>query len=128
MVILPQCNPKERYDSIIISPGADKVLKRSCFDCHSNETVWPFYAKIPPFFVAMHVREGRKAINFSIWNTYSHKRREKLIQKIIEETTEGEMPPLAYLIMHPHKKPSQNDIKVIRVNAFVRGNTDIDDD
>lgn len=78
------------------SPQTRDLAKRACFDCHSNETVWPPYSKIAPisWIVTNHVVEGRRELNFSNW----HPREQN---EAIETIIEGSMPPLYYTATHP---------------------------
>ena len=69
------------------------------------------------WLVADHVHEGRKELNFSVWNTYSPKRQSKKLKEIVEELEEGEMPLPPYLITHPDAAMSESDIQVIRMWA-----------
>lgn len=80
------------------SPETRALAKRACFDCHSNETVWPWYANIAPasWLVQRDVEQGRKKINFSDWS-----RRDVDAEDIREVILEGEMPLPTYLLMHP---------------------------
>ncbi|NPV77145.1 MAG: heme-binding domain-containing protein [Anaerolineae bacterium] len=90
----PPVTLEVRWDS----PQTRELAKRACFDCHSNETVWPWYAYIAPvsFGISNHVMEGREKLNFSEWDKTNCDFRE------VEETiTEGEMPLWNYLLMHP---------------------------
>ena len=59
------------------------ILHRSCYDCHSNKTVWPWYSYVAPisWLVADDVHEGRRHMNFSEWNTYNTKRRNHKIKE-----------------------------------------------
>lgn len=78
------------------------LAKRACFDCHSNETVWPWYANVAPasWLLARDVQEGRSRLNFSDWkNSYLNDPRE-----FSEVLNEGEMPPFQYLLMHADAK------------------------
>ncbi len=79
------------------SPITRELARRACFDCHSNETVWPAYARVAPAsWLARHdVTEGREFLNFSEWN-----RPYEEAGEAPEEIREGEMPPLPYLLMH----------------------------
>ncbi len=81
------------------SPQTRELAVRACYDCHSNETVWPWYSNIAPvsWLVYYDVMEGRRKLNFSEWD---HGGRES-IGEIVEEIDEGEMPPFIYVIMHP---------------------------
>jgi hypothetical protein len=77
------------------------LAQRACFDCHSNETTWPWYSYIAPISlrVADHVEEGREKLNFSEWN-----RSNESLHEILETLEEGEMPLSDYLLMHPEAK------------------------
>lgn len=92
------------------------ILRRSCYDCHSNETIWPWYSKVAPisWLVAKDVREGRRELNFSKWGSYSQKRQTKLIKESFEEIEEGEMPLWIYLLAHRNAKLSENDKQTLK--------------
>ncbi|MAT45584.1 MAG: cytochrome C [Anaerolineaceae bacterium] len=77
------------------------LAKRACFDCHSNETVWPWYSNIAPvsWLVQRDTMEGRSKLNFSEWVNGSEQLRET--DEIYEVIQEGEMPPPFYLPLHP---------------------------
>jgi hypothetical protein len=83
-------------------PNVRAILRRACYDCHSNETVWPWYSRVAPFswLVARDVREGRRELNFSTWNQYTTKQQIKKLKESWEEVAEGEMPPWFYLPVH----------------------------
>lgn len=82
------------------------MLKKSCFDCHSNQVDFPWYSKIAPssWLLARHVNEGREYLNFSLWEDYN--RREKIgLLETIKDVVESEAMPLAsYLVMHRDAK------------------------
>jgi hypothetical protein len=96
-------------------PEVLTLLKRSCFDCHSNETTWPWYSQIAPvsWLVARDVNEGRKHLNFSQWEGYEPGRKAKKLEEVASEVTEGGMPMEIYLPMHPDAKLSEGDRKVL---------------
>jgi len=89
------------------SPATRELAKRACFDCHSNETVWPWYSNIAPvsWLVLHDVEEGRSRMNFSEWNSNFHPN----VNELIGIIQEGEMPPAQYLLMHPDAKLSAAD-------------------
>ena len=95
------------------------ILRRACYDCHSNETVWPWYSQVAPFswLLAHDVREGRAELNFSTWNQYSTQRQVKKLQESWKEVNEGDMPPW---YKYPPAKP-----EVLRLLAPQRGLTAI---
>ena len=91
------------------------VLKRSCADCHSNETVYPWYAKIQPsaWFLASHIEDGRRHLNFSIWNTYDARRKKRKLGEICDQTESREMPLPSYLWIHRDAQMSDEDVKIL---------------
>ncbi len=88
------------------SPETRALAKRACFDCHSNETIWPWYANIAPasWLVQRDVEQGRKKMNFSDWG-----RRYEDAEEIREVILEGEMPLPTYLFMHPEARLTQEE-------------------
>ena len=92
-----------------------QIFKRSCFDCHSNKTHWPWYADVAPmkWAVRRDVIEGRKALNFSIWNSYDEQKKKKL-KKEIFRSVELAMPLPQYLWLHPEAKLSPKEKKLIQ--------------
>jgi hypothetical protein len=91
---------------------AKQVLRRSCYGCHSNETVWPWYSDVAPvsWLVAHDVHQGRAELNFSQWGTYRPAQRLKKLKQIGEEIAEGDMPPLYYIYpMHLSARLSAAD-------------------
>lgn len=79
------------------------IFRASCYDCHSNTTKWPWYSKVAPvsFLIASDVNEGRKELNFSIWENYGIDQRIKLKEDIWEEINEEKMPMKMYTYLHP---------------------------
>ncbi len=93
-----------------------KVFKTSCYDCHSNEVVWPWYSRVAPvsWLVAYDVNEARDHYNFSEWSSYNAKDRQDNREEIWEEVEERHMPLWYYLIMHPEAKLSAEDKEMIK--------------
>ena len=92
------------------------VFKRSCYDCHSNETVWPWYSNIAPvsWLVASDVEDARAHLNFSEWENLSRKDRVKMKEEIWEEIEDEKMPLWKYNVMHPEANLTQKDKNLIR--------------
>jgi len=92
------------------------ILRRSCYNCHSNETVWPWYSRVAPvsWLVVDDVDEGREETNFSEWSGYSEKKKGKKIHEIWEEVSVGEMPMWYYLPLHPEAGLSAADKETLR--------------
>jgi hypothetical protein len=113
---MPLTNPP--IETEVLAPDAVReILHRSCYDCHSNETRWPWYAHVPPikFFVVPHVDEGRRHMNFSTWNKFSRKKRDKRLREIMEEVDEAKMPLPSYLRLHPGAVLSEMDKELLRI-------------
>jgi hypothetical protein len=91
-----------------VPKDVDAILDRSCNDCHSNRTVWPWYSNVAPmsWLLVDHVKEGRQELNFSEFATYSARRKGRKFQEICEQIKEGEMPLDQYVILHPEAKLS----------------------
>lgn len=91
------------------------LLKRACYDCHSNETVWPWYARIAPisWWIGSDVKEGRRDLNFSTWNLYSPSRKARKLKETREQIEKGKMPLWYYVLIHPDAKLSAGDQELI---------------
>lgn len=98
-----------------VSAEAASALQRSCTDCHSNRTTWPWYSHVAPtsWLVAHDVNEGRDALNFSEWGAYSPEKRDKLLNEVCENVSEGEMPPAQYTLVHQHARLAKSDVQAI---------------
>jgi len=106
-------------DESITLHAPDKVaaiLKRSCYDCHSNETVWPWYSNIAPlsWSIVAHVNDGRKALNFSKWAKIDPKTKAKRLKRAIKTTANGMMPLSTYLWIHKDAKLSKEDKEILK--------------
>ena len=95
------------------SPDVAAIVERSCYNCHSNTTEWPWYSGIAPisWFVANDVNGARAHMNLSQWNTLSAAKAKQKLMNACEEVQSGDMPPWDYLMMHKAAKLSDQDIK-----------------
>ena len=86
------------------------ILKRACFDCHSNHTTFPWYSSIAPvsWFTKHHVEEGREHMNFSTWAAYDDEKKLKFLEKI-PKAIKSKMPLPSYLLIHKEAKLSDAD-------------------
>jgi hypothetical protein len=98
-----------------LTPEVAAILNRSCNDCHSNQTRWPWYSNIAPvsWFVVGHVNEGRREMNFSDWAEYSHEDRQRYFKKMCREVERGDMPLKSYLRLHHDAQLSAEDVKTL---------------
>ena len=94
-------NPSVIQEPAWDSPETRALAKRACFDCHSNETTWPWYSNIAPvsWLLQRDVTEGRSRLNFSTWG-----QGEQEVDLIPVLVNEGEMPPSTYLPLHPNAR------------------------
>ena len=100
---------------LTVPPGVAELLERSCYDCHSYNTKWPFYSKISPvsWLIAFDVNTGRKHINFSAWDEYSTMIRIAKLRLVCNEIETGSMPLKQYTLIHRNAKLSKEDIETI---------------
>jgi hypothetical protein len=107
LVPVERTNPPVESD---LGAPADvrEILVRSCYDCHSHETNWPWYAWVAPtsWLVAYDVGEARSELNFSKWKSYPRSERGELLLDMLDEIDEGEMPLWPYLLLHPEVRIS----------------------
>jgi mono/diheme cytochrome c family protein len=98
-------NPPVTGEPAWDSPQTRELAKRSCFDCHSNETVYPWYSNIAPvsWLVMNDTQEGRGRLNFSEWEAGS-RRAQRSADEVGEVIADGRMPLPIYLLQHPNAK------------------------
>ena len=101
--------------AVPVPPDIQEIIGRSCNDCHSNLTVYPWYTRIQPvgWFMKNHIDEGRQELNFSIFNTYSPRRKVKKLEDICEQITKSEMPLPSYLWIHGNAVLKPTEVKAI---------------
>ena len=98
-----------------VPPAVRTILERSCFDCHSNRTRWPWYSNVAPasWLVAHDVTEGRERLNFSEWGSYKQGKRVSRLDMMISEVDKGEMPLKNYLLMHGEADLAEADKDIL---------------
>ncbi len=91
------------------------VLKKACYDCHSNKTLYPWYAQIQPIssWLNNHIVEGKEELNFSIFEQYSVKKKIKKLNEIAEEIYEKRMPLKSYTILHSNAILTDNESQLV---------------
>jgi hypothetical protein len=79
------------------------LLRRACYDCHSNETRWPWYSRVAPasWLVARDVRRARKDLNFSEWPVFDFELQEEMLADVVKQVERGRMPLAGYVLLHP---------------------------
>ncbi|UWX53673.1 heme-binding domain-containing protein [Maribacter litopenaei] len=91
------------------------ILKNACFDCHSNNTIYPWYNNIAPvsFWLADHIEEGKSELNFSDWQNYSEKKKDHKLEELYEEVERKSMPLNEYTWIHEEAKLSEKEIEAV---------------
>jgi hypothetical protein len=99
--------------SQVINPQVGAILDRSCQDCHSSHTTWPWYSRVAPvsWMVSKHVREGREMLDFSGWTNQPPSADERML--ICDAVSDGEMPLPEYTMIHRKAKLSKQDVALI---------------
>ena len=107
--VTPSENAIEKHYQL--SSHVQGVLKTSCYDCHSNNTAYPWYNNIQPvkWWLADHVNSGKRHLNFDEFNTYSKEKKLKKLDEITETVRSGEMPLSSYTVIHHNAKLSSAD-------------------
>lgn len=120
-LVLIQLAPVERtnppVEKEITAPDTVKaILRNACYDCHSNQTKWPWYSSIAPvsWLLVSDVTDGREELNFTTWNRYPAKKQAAKRKKIWEEVKDGEMPPLPYRLIHPEARLTDGEKEQLR--------------
>ncbi|MCK6695461.1 MAG: heme-binding domain-containing protein [Thermoanaerobaculia bacterium] len=118
----PPVNQAQDFRQVMQTPaGVQSILEAACYDCHSNETQYPWYSQVAPvsWWVADHINEGREALNFSTFGALNAEDRAEALEESAEKVQEGEMPLDSYTWMHPEAKLSaaQRDVLIKWLNA-----------
>lgn len=92
------------------SPELISIIKSSCYDCHSDETKYPWYSNIVPisWVIKKHIDEGKSHLNFSVWASYNEKKSDHKLEECVDEVKEGEMPMGLYTLFHPEARFTEN--------------------
>jgi hypothetical protein len=103
------------YAATEVPADVKSILDRSCSDCHSNQTTYPWYSQVTPvnWWLADHIAEGRRELNVSEYNTYQPRKKAKKLEEICEQVKTGEMPLPSYTIIHRDAALTQSDIETL---------------
>jgi len=110
----PTIDEAMRLEATASVPGdVQHMLRRACYDCHSDETRWPWYSSVAPisWLVVGDVKEARAELNFSRWSEYHRYDRADLLDKACELAKKGEMPLPPYVLLHAAAKLSPADLE-----------------
>lgn len=112
----PQENPADTLEASAQVPAdVDAILNRSCADCHSNRTVYPWYSKIAPssWLLSSDIHEGRQELNISVWNTYDTRKKVRKLGAICDQVSKGDMPLYYYLWIHRNARLDPGEVKTL---------------
>jgi len=113
-VPVERVNPPVESD-LAAPDDVKRILRRSCYDCHSNETRWPWYARVAPvsWLISSDVAEGRREVNFSAWSQFTGGRLARKFKEIVEQVEENKMPQWYYVLLHPEAKLEPREKEII---------------
>lgn len=117
---VPETDPSSDFLKVTkASRPVAKLLKTACYDCHSYQTEYPWYANIEPlsWWIDDHINEAREELNFNIWAEYTTKRADHKLEEAAEKVEEGEMPLPSYTWLHWDAHLSEEE-KTLLVNWF----------
>ncbi|NJN24926.1 MAG: heme-binding domain-containing protein [Cyclobacteriaceae bacterium] len=112
-------NDSDISDDLLVTEQAPENIKllmhQACYDCHSNQTKFPWYAKVAPvsWLLENDVKEGREELNFSEWATLDARKKIKMLSEIGEEVEEKKMPLKIYTVIHTNAALSAEEIELI---------------
>ena len=112
----PAVDPGKSIDATLsVDPAVAAIFERSCKDCHSNRTSWPWYSSVAPvsWMVIHDVNEGRGKLNLSQWGGYDSAEAHTLVQRMCREVSGGDMPIFAYKVIHRDAVLSDADKQAI---------------
>lgn len=107
-----------KTDFMLVNTVPKKIsekLQVSCYDCHSNNTHYPWYSKIQPgaWFMAKHIKNGKEELNFSEWADYSDRRKKSKLKSIISQIKDDNMPLSSYTLIHKNASFSEEEKKEV---------------
>lgn len=107
----------ENFADVFHTPSEIRyMIKNACYDCHSNETVYPDYAYVAPvsWSIKNHVNEGREHLNFSVWSTYNQDLKKSMLENTVADLKQNRMPISGYMVYHPEARltPAQKTLLI----------------
>lgn len=118
IAVVPSENAIEKHYRV--PDHVQRILKTSCYDCHSNTTAYPWYNNIQPvkWWLADHVNSGKWHFNFDEFYSYSKEKKLKKLDEVAETVREGEMPLTSYTVVHQNAK--LNDTQKSEIEQWVK--------
>ena len=115
---LNQSDTVPKTDFLLVNNTQENIsalLQESCYDCHSNNTEYPWYNKVQPaaWYLEDHIQEGKDELNFNEWDAYSNRRKNSKLKSIISQVKDDEMPLASYTLIHKDAKLSNSEKTLI---------------
>ncbi|MDO6675183.1 heme-binding domain-containing protein [Tenacibaculum sp. 1_MG-2023] len=115
---LNQSDTVPKTDFLLVNNTQENIstlLQESCYDCHSNNTEYPWYNMVQPvaWFLKDHINEGKEELNFNEWDAYSNRRKNSKLKSIISQVKDDEMPLASYTLIHKDAKLSNSEKTLI---------------
>ncbi|MDP3312794.1 heme-binding domain-containing protein [Lutibacter sp.] len=109
-------NDNHISNAFVVPDEVKLILKNSCNDCHSNATIYPWYSEIAPasWYLAQHVNDGKKHLNFSEWMNYNANQKKHIINDLEEVLEEQEMPLKSYTLVHETAKLTPFQYQILK--------------
>ena len=106
---------KDIARSYAMPPEVKAILQKACYDCHSNNTVYPWYANVQPlaWWLDAHIRDGKRHLNFDEFLNYPLARQYRKLEETVETVNEGEMPLASYTLTHTNAKLNSGERKLV---------------
>jgi hypothetical protein len=110
-----QVLPTDFTKAFVVPDSVRSILQIACYDCHSNNTVYPWYSNIQPmaWVMARHIKNGKDKLNFSDFGSYTTRRQISKLKDIANQIKDAEMPISAYKMMHKNARLSQTEKKLL---------------
>lgn len=110
-----QAIPGDIKSIVAVPQNVEMVLKSACYDCHSNNTIYPWYMNIQPagWFMAYHVKNGKEELNFNEFGSYSLRKQQHKLKSIADQVNSGEMPLSSYTLIHRYAILSKEQKQLI---------------
>ncbi|MBP8887338.1 MAG: heme-binding domain-containing protein [Flavobacterium sp.] len=89
-----------------VPKNVEAIVRTSCYDCHSNNTNYPWYSNVQPvgFFMEHHIKEAKEDLNFDEWGKYSKRKQENKLDRIVKQIKSDEMPLASYTLIHKNAR------------------------
>ncbi|QCX52991.1 heme-binding domain-containing protein [Elizabethkingia sp. JS20170427COW] len=111
----PVDKTKDFVEVIAAPQPVRDLLRKACYDCHSNEVVYPWYSKIAPisWTIKDHVNEGRERLNFSLWKDFNKEQQATMLKNSVLTIEQRTMPMPGYMLQHPEANLTNKDRQVL---------------